>query len=137
MPKDKLKKQRDALRRYKHYRRHEKAVDYIDKRIKLWMGRLWLLDRKVDAVFEWNGFGDHPDCSVAAEIVCQWEYKQAKIRFNVPALAEMQRDQIDRTIVHELCHLIVNPMHDGKSKLEEMVVTHMTDTIMWAYAHKR
>src|SRR5580692_93630 len=45
-----------------------------------------------------------------AQVVSSWFYKTAEIDFNCGNLYDLATVEIERTILHELCHLLVNEM---------------------------
>lgn len=68
---------------------------------------------------------------VPATVVAQWMYADAKISINLPAFEFIEPDRIERVIVHELCHILVNEMREGEIHHEERVVTQLTKAFFW------
>jgi hypothetical protein len=63
-----------------------------------------------------------------AEVSCSWEYRNAVVTFYLGASVEDSPDEREYSLVHELCHCLVNPMSRGANKThhrknEESVVT--------------
>jgi hypothetical protein len=71
------------------------------------------------------------DGLVAANLTANWMYAMAKIQINLPALAHLSPDHIERIAVHELCHILVNEMREGELHHEERVVTGLTKAFFW------
>ncbi len=61
-------------------------------------------------------------------------YGAAKISVNLPAFEGMEPDEIERIVVHELMHILVNEMREGELHHEERVVTQLTKAIFWVVA---
>ena len=69
-----------------------------------------------------------------ATATVRWQYHDATIRFNVPELAECSDTKIERIVIHEMMHVLVNEMRDTSDdwlKHEERVCTMLTDAILW------
>src|SRR3990172_12133870 len=47
---------------------------------------------------------------VLARNFSTWEYRTAAVHFNTPALAQCSDDEIEKTVVHELVHILVCEM---------------------------
>ena len=61
----------------------------------------------------------------------RWEYGMATIMVNIKALAHLSDTDLDRAVVHELLHTLVNEMRAGGIDHEERVVTGLTKAIFW------
>lgn len=57
---------------------------------------------------------DDSDC--AADTDSKWQYRQARIAFYLPALANHDDSDLESVIVHELVHVMINGM---ESKVAE------------------
>lgn len=68
---------------------------------------------------------------VPAYVDANWMYASAKISVNLPAFDDMKPDEIERHVVHELCHILVNEMREGELHHEERVVTGLTKAFFW------
>lgn len=80
--------------------------------------------------------------SCTASTHTAWEYRDAKISFNMPACFLEKDDELEKVFVHELCHVLVNEMRELAPHErpfiewiahEESVCTSLQRTIMWAY----
>jgi hypothetical protein len=67
----------------------------------------------------------------AATVSADWRYSEATIDVNLPAWVEMSADEIERAVVHELVHILVNEMREGEMHHEERVVTQITKAVFW------
>jgi len=69
---------------------------------------------------------------VAARVWCDWRYQTLYIEFCLPALRGMSFNGLERTVVHELVHALVNPMKaKGRQGDEEFTVTNLTHAFIW------
>lgn len=69
---------------------------------------------------------------VACFCTALWEYGEARIEVNVSAFDGKTREEVDRIVVHELMHILVNEMREKGIKHEERVVTNLTKAFFWA-----
>lgn len=68
----------------------------------------------------------------SAMIVCvDWTRQWAEIEVNLPLVATLNDTELEHTILHELCHVMVSPMKDGTDDLEELVVTRLAMAFRW------
>jgi hypothetical protein len=63
----------------------------------------------------------------------QWPYLHATIGVNCRATRRLPKKQLERIVIHELLHCLVNEMRepDPDRKHEERVVTTLTDAVVW------
>lgn len=73
----------------------------------------------------------------AANVSAEWMYGKAQINVNLPAIAHLNEDDIEKIVIHELCHIMVNEMREGELHHEERVVTWLTKAFLWAEAAAR
>ena len=69
--------------------------------------------------------------TIMGRTYADWRYKTATVYINVPATKGKTKRFLEKFIVHELAHIIVNEMREGKIRDEESVVTAITDAIFW------
>jgi hypothetical protein len=116
--------------------------DLIRAAFEKWVTRLGLGWWRVDVVyyddpteivsrFREDGGGQR---IIAAHVTADWRYAEACISVNLPAWVEMSEDQIERAVVHELMHVLVNEMREGEMHHEERVVTQLTKAVFWVAA---
>ena len=104
-----------------------------------WLQPLGLLWWSVDIDYyddsaEFPGGTGSGDSRVVARVWAQWEYLQAKIAINVPEVAQMDDDKLERVLVHELCHILVSEMRadpDACTDHEERTVTQLANAFIW------
>lgn len=72
---------------------------------------------------------------ILADIFCQWEYAHLTITVYLPAIEDLDNDELEHAIVHEFAHALVNEMRDyaKDEKHEERVVENLAKAIRWAY----
>src|SRR3990167_8555790 len=68
---------------------------------------------------------------IFARTMVDWKYAQATIQVNLLAMKTMDGDEIERAVVHELCHILVNEMREDEIHHEERVVTGLQKAFMW------
>jgi len=71
---------------------------------------------------------------VIAKTFADWKYMTANIYLNIPPMLSMSSDQVQRIIVHELLHVLVNEMREDGIDHEERVVTSLTKAVFWIKA---
>lgn len=69
--------------------------------------------------------------TVLARTFADWRYATANIHINLPAFDGMADAEIERVIIHELCHILVNEMREGELHHEERTVAWLTKAFMW------
>lgn len=95
----------------KEYREQKKRVKkYIDKWFKT-LGLGWF---SVD--MEWSR---ERDGETAARTLSSWQYKNATITWFLPLLAQHDDDTVERTVVHEFCHILLSALAQNQSDSNE------------------
>lgn len=107
----------------------------------------WHLDvgfaRSVDEMPE-TGNKQHNDgrwlCAATTSVA--WEYRDAKITFNVEAVKDADDETLEKRFLHEYAHMLVNEMRsiakpdsltDNWIEHEEHVCTSLANTLHWTY----
>lgn len=111
----------------------------IDKLINKWTYRLGLRWWKVTVTYvedvqEVATTFMEQDTTVLAKAFCDWRYATCNLYFNYYHLKDMSKEDIEFTIVHELCHALVNEMREQGIDHEERVVTGLTKAFLWTEA---
>lgn len=105
----------------------ERYQKNIEKTVKRWQT---VMDLGFVTVH--NFFSDE-DPEQTAEVVTNWEYREAAIVWYAKA-RDLTQDELDAAAVHELGHVIVAPMSDylpkKHLKLEEFVVESIAKAIL-------
>jgi hypothetical protein len=79
---------------------------------------------------------------LAASTNVAWQYRDAKITFNLESATDADDETLERRFLHEYAHCLVNEMRsiasndglvDNWIEHEESVCTALAQTIFWAY----
>ena len=115
-------------------KKYKRARKRFSKLARAWTKRLGLAWWRVD-VFYYDKipkrFKRKHGQEVAADVFAQWEYMKVDISVNLPLIAEMTKAEMEKVIVHELCHALVNEMREEGHKHEERVCTRLTQAFLW------
>jgi predicted SprT family Zn-dependent metalloprotease len=84
-----------------------------------WNIRDYLSDAKVDGY------------STSASCVASWQYFTATIDFSYVQLKDMEEREIEKIIIHELIHIVVNEMQEDGIEHEERVTSHLQMIMSW------
>lgn len=107
---------------------NKKEVQRIERTVAKWQTAMNLGHITIS-----NYFADEETDSVA-EVVTAWEYLQAGIIWYAPNVVQLNQDELDEAVFHELGHIMVGPMSDflpeAHSKLEEFVVQSIAKALM-------
>ena len=55
-------------------------------------------------------------------VVSDWKYRTAVLNCYLGSTLDLSEDVLDRSIIHEFCHIIVNPMSRERHRDEEELV---------------
>lgn len=112
-----------------------KILKLLDKWVKP-MGLGWY-----SILYVWKR--DKPDDGVGATTdYSLWMYKKITISFNMPILLEVTDKELESTVTHELCHILVAPLANNmrladtedekyRTDLIEQVTESLNDTLRW------
>ena len=108
----------------------------INAAMEKWTYRLGLRWWSVGAIYHKGKdakryFKSAEGSTILARTFADWRYCDAFVHFNLPAYDGMSADDIERVVVHELCHILVNEMNATGIDHEERVVTGLTKAFMW------
>ena len=109
----------------------------IKRYLNLWVKQLGLGMWRIDAYYYDNPltvmkeFAAGENEIVYAEVTSDWRYMKAAIKFNMPALTGKTDEEIEASVVHELCHILVCEMRTDGVDHEERVVTGLQLAFMW------
>lgn len=76
-------------------------------------------------------FAAGEDETILARVFSDWRYADANIHINLPAWKGLSNEDVERKVVRELIHILVNEMREGKLHHEERVVTSLTKAVFW------
>ena len=116
----------------------ERARALVESSLKKWLKPLGLLWWDLTVCF----YDDHNDIAqvfktdadsttVVAKTYVSWQYGTANVHFNLIALVGMTADKVERIVVHELVHILINEMNEQEQHHEERVVTGLTKAFLW------
>jgi len=89
---------------------------------KLFLG-MWNIDFNVRSYLT----GDiNSEFHEVARCSTKWNYYTAALDFSHVMLASMKDAEIERVVLHELLHIVVNEMRENGIDHEERVVSHLT-----------
>lgn len=113
---------------------HDRTVRKIHRLVKIWKSRLYLNNWDIDVMYDWNGIkpiqqGLEPCGTCDAD----WKYMQATLHFGIPMCSVLSHDNLERVVIHELLHAIVNEMRQNGIEHEERVVSHLERVIKYIW----
>ena len=98
----------------------EKQKARIKKFIRKWEN-VFELDQW-DIIYYWTREYDKDDAR--ANVRGRWQYRHALIEFFLPEIADEKDDDIiEKSVIHELIHIILLPMSKGKASNEQEYTT--------------
>jgi hypothetical protein len=109
----------------------------IMRACKKWSEQMWLTSWKKEVQYaeSLGEVGENYRRCAACE--ADWRYKHLTLTFALDAVADMTDEELERTVIHELLHAIVEELRSAPKNVrlahEERVVTHLTDVI-WGMA---
>lgn len=113
--------------------RYDAVVEECNELLTEWAPRVGLGSWEIDLVFldEYESPA-RDDYATTATTQGRWQYEQAKIAFYLPVAAGKARWQLERVMVHELCHVLLMPEQDVVFSYLELLGETLDET---AYAH--
>lgn len=121
-------------------RQHEQQRKRLSRLLRPWVKRLGLHDWEAKVIVSKDALGTPTlGSQISSVLACcypSWMYKSTYIEFSGPSLLNLDDDDLERAIVHELFHCKVDEMskNDGiPDPHEERVVTELTDAAIWTY----
>lgn len=89
----------------------DRVSAFITKKAALWQTRMGLDHWEIDHVFLDTFYGDDgdEDFKVTAITESRWQYMQAKIKWYMPSAVRHDDDELEKVLVHELCHVLLAP----------------------------
>ena len=119
---------------------YRKALLRIRKAVGKWHDALglgwWRITYAYDREGEMADGKDRAARNVAGTAAVDWRYKYATITFNIPILFEMNDEDLERVIMHEQVHVLVNELREEGIDHEERVVSELTSAFKWVEEHK-
>lgn len=125
---------------------YEALKSKLERMALEWSERIGLGWWKLKFIWCREGINDPDLPHAAAATDVRWQYLEAKIRFDMPLLADKDHFEDDAAlemlVIHELTHVLVNELrcgecqHDEKKDVmhhEERVVTTVAKAFRWTY----
>lgn len=111
---------------------YDDTIAYIDKLFDKWKLILHLDYWDIRVHYDQPGahYWKQFDFEAMMTIEPQWEYLTADVHVNVELTNDADSFKIERTVVHELLHALVNEMGEEGDKHEERVVTELSGILM-------
>ena len=112
----------------------------IRKACETWTYRLGLKWWEIEFNFvtdkaeAYKMFGYDQESVVMARSYPDWRYMTCTIYLNIPAMKSKEAWEVEKIIIHELCHALVNEMREDGLDHEERVVTGLTKAFLWTEA---
>lgn len=125
-------------------RRLARTDEAVNRLFQHWTSMLGLRWWEEVKILTYNTRNDMPESQrvsgATAYADVSWEYKTAVCGFCLELMIGMPPAEIERVVVHELCHLLINAMRDYEKmgiKIEELVVTNLTQAFIWVATEGR
>ena len=83
---------------------------------------------------------DDPTFVCLGKCRADWRYLRLTIEVNVPGVADLTDESLDRLLIHEFCHALVHELREVRADWldhEERVCTQLTSAIAWAINYGR
>lgn len=121
--------------------KYKRTKKRLTKLVAKWKRRLRLEQWAIRTIFCRHSLAKSAGVSksAVANCVADWRYLEAAVSFDMPSLAEMNREDLEQVVLHELVHVLVSEMREwqadntsteGAMDHEERVVTHITN-VLW------
>ena len=91
-----------------HYENLRNDVTELGKK---WQTIMDLGHFTINHVFVESLKEDEPD--TLADTKTFWQYRQARIRWFMPALSQFDKPEVENAMVHELTHVLLSPISDN------------------------
>lgn len=117
----------------KEYRIQKKRVGgYLTK----WQGPMGLRWWKIDVIWD-RSYCENPGIAASTDMT-RWRYREADITFYLPKIADEKDEVVEKTVIHELCHVLLSPistnMEDLNSDYQKQInefTTELVASAMW------
>jgi len=103
----------------------------LRKYVKKWKTNLYLNTWHIDFNIRDYLENDPGDFSTAATCNADWKYFYAVLNFSYSKMREMEETEIEKIVIHEMLHVVVNEMREDGIDHEERVVSHLTMICEW------
>lgn len=115
---------------------HAEAKRRVQKYIRRWR---CLVPPGYDLYHSFSEVNEDEDATTAAKTKAQWKYHQGTICWYLPCLCSCTEEYVERTVIHELVHVMLDPMEsnvpDKHHELCEWVVEAVARTAIRIRKH--
>lgn len=77
--------------------------------------------------------GEAEGTEALADVYADWKYLDYDITFYLPCFVKKTEKDVERVVIHEMCHILVNEMREEGLKHEERVVSGLTNVLEWVW----
>ena len=104
---------------------YTRITKHIDKLAPIWQDRLGLNHWEINHTYIDSYYDDdsQDDYKVSAITESRWQYLQAKIKWYLPSISRHDNEEIEKILVHELCHVLLAP---EQALVDTQIVHHAT-----------
>lgn len=103
----------------------------LNKYVKKWKTQLFLGVWEVSFnIRDYLKGGDDGTCT-AATCDAQWKYFEAFLNFSFEEMRGLEEEEIEKIVIHEMMHIVVNELREEGIDHEERVVSHLTMIADW------
>jgi hypothetical protein len=106
-----------------------KAV--LKKYLKKWKNNLYLGMWQIDFNIREYLKNEQGEFETAATCDANWQYFYASLNFSYAKMRELADIEIEKIVLHEMLHVVVNEMREDGIDHEERVVSHLTMICEW------
>lgn len=116
----------------------DKALEKQKKRVRRYLDK-W---RNLLCLWNWTGgvswseerkTGEPEGAETLADVYVDWKYLDYCINFYLPCLPGKTDKEIERYVIHEMAHILVNEMREEGIKHEERVASQLTNALLNVY----
>ena len=106
----------------------KKQRKLIRDRLSWWRDTLGLGYWKIDIKFV-SYFINSGRC--VATTLCNWKYQEAEITFSLSEIEIMDKEEIEKAVVHELMHVFLSETACTSPDHEDRVASQLQKAFMW------
>jgi hypothetical protein len=103
----------------------------LHKYIKKWIKNLFLNTWQIDTIVRDYIQNDRNNIDTIATCAAEWKYFHVTLNFSYAKMRDMKKTEIEKIVIHELLHAVVNEMREDGIDHEERVVSHLTMILDW------
>jgi hypothetical protein len=89
----------------------DRVINAVNKNASKWQRRMGLMHWDIEHVFIDSYYDDSSgeDFKVTAITESRWQYMQARIKWYLPSAVRHNNEELEKVLVHELCHVLLAP----------------------------